>query len=347
MVDKMELDENILRKFVPCQTLPSAHLNDLKKGSKLLAVDRGVILFKATDHPKQAFYIVNGSVDLRDASGKKLSTIVADSREAQRALHTQHEQPVTAVSAENGRILMIDKNLLDLVLTWNQASEYVAAEIKANTNEPAENESDWMSSLLKSPLFTQVPAPNIQQLFTKFEPTKVTKGQTIITEGEPGDYFYVLSKGEAEVIRRVGTESTRLAKLEAGSLFGEEALISNAPRNASIIMLSDGLLMRLKKEDFTALLHKPLINHMSRHWINTIQHSSTAKITLIDVRSPVEFQTGIVEGSVNIPLPNLRSHLDSFDTDHTYVVICDGGRRSEIGAHILIQKGLNAYIYQA
>jgi len=284
---------------------------------------------------------------LRDVEGKKLRTVVADGPAANRALHTHFEQPFTAVTAENSSILMVDKNLLDLVITWNQAGEYVAADKSANNNQTVENESDWMSSLLKSPLFTQIPAPNIQQLFIKFEPVKVAAEQVIIKEGEPGDYFYVLSKGQADVIRNIDGETLCLAKLDAGSLFGEEALISNAPRNASIIMRTDGLLMRLKKDDFTALLHRPLINYMNQHWITTIQQSATAKIKLIDVRRPDEFQSGIVEGSVNIPLPELRSHLDSFQPDTTYVIICDGGRRSEVGAHILIQRGLNAYIFQS
>lgn len=346
MADITSIDQKLLQRFTPCQTLPHTHLNDLLKGSQLLNVERGSILFKATDQPKQTFYLVNGSVDLRDATGKKLSTLTADSGAAHRALNSQYQQPMTAVAAANSTLLVIDKNLLDLVLAWDQAGEYVVADLTASNSDDAENESDWMSSLLQSPLFTQIPAANIQQLLTKFEAITVKAEQLIIKEGEPGDYFYVISKGSADVTRRAGAEIKHLATLTTGSLFGEEALISESPRNASVTMRSDGLLMRLSKADFTALLHKPLLHYIKQEQVTAAQQNPSNKIQLIDVRFPIEFKGGHLEGSINIPLPTLRSKLDSFDTNTTYVVVCDGGRRSEVGAHILSQLGLNAYIFK-
>ena len=162
MANEMEIDQRMLQRYIPCQTLPAAHLNDLIKGAKLQTVGRGVVLFKATDQPKQAFYVVSGSVDLRDAEGKKLFTVVADSPEAHRSLQVQYQKPVTAVAAANSTLLVIDKNLIDLVLTWDQAGEYVVADLTTGKNKNTELESDWMSALLQSPLFTQIPAPNIQ-----------------------------------------------------------------------------------------------------------------------------------------------------------------------------------------
>lgn len=347
MADKMELDHKTLQKFIPFQTLSTTHLNDLIKGAKLQNVARGTILFKATDHTKQSFYVTNGSIDLRDAEGKKLSTVIANSSASQRALHAQYGQPVTAVAAIDSTVLILEKNLIDLVLAWDQAGEYVVAELAAgNKNKPKDN-SDWMSSLLESTLFTQIPAANIQQLFAKFEPVHAKAGQIIIKQGDPGDYFYVMSEGEANIIRNAGTtDETLLAKIKGVSFFGEEALISDAARNASVVMTTDGSLKRLKKEDFNTLLHKPLLNYLTKAQLTAAQSNPNYSILLIDVRLPAEYKGEHIEGSINIPLSGIREGISMLEPDMVYVTICDGGRRSEIAAHILGQAGLNAYVFK-
>lgn len=345
MSTKTQLDQKTLQKFIPFQNLSVSHLADLYKGAKLQTIERGVILFKATDQLKQAFYLVEGSIDLRDAQGKKITTIAGNNSAAQRALQSQSTQPVTAVAASQCTLLIIDKNLIDLVLTWDQAGEYVVADLSAG-DQPVD-ESDWMTALLESPLFTQLPAANIQQLFTKFESFPVKAGQTIINQGDDGDYFYVISKGDADVIRNKGSaDEVLLAKISAVCFFGEEALISDATRNASVIMTSDGLLKRLKKDDFKALLHKPLLNYLNKTQLDAAMQNPKYSILLIDVRLPIEFKGGHMEGSVNIPLPGIREGISMLEPDMIYVTMCDGGRRSEIAAHILGQAGLNAYIYK-
>ena len=84
------------------------------------------------------------------------------------------------------------------------------------------------------------------------------KGDTIVNQGEAGDYYYVLTEGEARVTRTV-----ELATLEPGRSFGEEALLSGSKRNASVTMLTDGVVMRLSKDDFNELLKEPLLSRVS------------------------------------------------------------------------------------
>ncbi len=52
----------------------------------------------------------------------------------------------------------------------------------------------------------------------------------------------------------------KLAELGVGDTFGEEALISEAKRNATVSMLTDGVLMRLNKQDFRDLMNEPLVS---------------------------------------------------------------------------------------
>jgi len=54
-----------------------------------------------------------------------------------------------------------------------------------------------------------------------------------------------------------------LAELELGACFGEEALLADRPRNASVTLLEDSLLLRLDRQDFVALLKAPVVDQLS------------------------------------------------------------------------------------
>ena len=132
-------------------------------------------------------------------------------------------------------------------------------------------------------------------------------------------------------------------RLSAGDNFGEEALIAGGKRNASVVMETDGVLMRLPKSDFLELMNEPLLK-----WITF----SDAKAMIpdgaiwIDVRLPQEYQTQHIKGAVNIPLPLIRMKFDKLDHKHRYLIYCDTGRRSSIAAYLLSQNGYHAFVLQ-
>lgn len=61
---------------------------------------------------------------------------------------------------------------------------------------------------------------------------------------------------------------------------------------------------------------------------------------LVDVRTPGEFASGQVKGSVNIPLDSLPSQLSKFKNKKNIIVFCRSGARSEQAKSILIQNGI-------
>jgi rhodanese-related sulfurtransferase len=136
-------------------------------------------------------------------------------------------------------------------------------------------------------------------------------------------------------------DGLRLAELSVGDTFGEEALISEAKRNATVTMLTDGALMRLGKQDFKDLLTDPLLK-----WVSD---SEAREIIArggkwLDVRLPSEFQSLRIEAAVNLPLYFIRLKLSTLDQSTPYVVYCDTGRRSSAGAFILVERGFEAYV---
>jgi rhodanese-related sulfurtransferase len=141
------------------------------------------------------------------------------------------------------------------------------------------------------------------------------------------------------VLRKDGI---KLAELGVGDTFGEEALISEAKRNATVTMLTDGVLMRLGKADFRELMTEPL-----QRWVTPSEAEAmviTKHAAWLDVRLPSEFQNLAVEGAINIPLYFIRLKLSTLDKNKPYIVYCDTGRRSSAAAFILVERGFDAYV---
>jgi rhodanese-related sulfurtransferase len=136
-------------------------------------------------------------------------------------------------------------------------------------------------------------------------------------------------------------DGIKLAELSVGDTFGEEALIAEAKRNATITMQTDGVLMRLAKDDFRELMNEPLLQ-----WANYDQARDIVARggRWLDVRLPSEHQNMSIEGSLNIPLYFIRLKLSTLDPKIPYVVYCDTGRRSSAAAYILVERGFDAYV---
>ncbi|MCH7899156.1 MAG: cyclic nucleotide-binding domain-containing protein, partial [Proteobacteria bacterium] len=157
------------------------------------------------------------------------------------------------------------------------------------------------------------------------------------------DYFYVLTKGEALVTREtpLSKDGIKLAALNVGDTFGEEALISDAKRNATVTMVSDGSVMRLGKEDFKTLLNEPMLD-----WVDVADAKKIVQEggQWLDVRLPSEFDNQHLDNAINIPLYFMRLKISTLDKDRNYVLCCDTGRRSSAGAYILSERGFKAFV---
>jgi CRP-like cAMP-binding protein len=170
----------------------------------------------------------------------------------------------------------------------------------------------------------------------------VQAGDPVVRQGDEGDYYYIVSRGRCRVSRTssAGQEVT-LAELGQGDAFGEEALLSEACRNASVTMLTDGLLMRLSKADFNELLRAPTQKEVDFDQARDLVHRGAV---LLDVRLESEYRNANIRGSVNLPMYMLRLKAETLDPAKTYVVYCDTGRRSSAAAYLLSERGFDARV---
>jgi MFS family permease len=118
------------------------------------------------------------------------------------------------------------------------------ARIDAETALP-EREVALLTTL---PLFAPLPPVTVEHLARSLQPVRVAAGEEIVREGEPGDRFYVVARGEVEV----AAHGKPLRTLGPGEYFGEIALLRPVPRTATVIARADAELLTLDRDEFVA-----------------------------------------------------------------------------------------------
>ncbi len=204
------------------------------------------------------------------------------------------------------------------------------------------DDDDWMSKLLHSHIFKNIPFQEIQKIFLLFEKIDVAKNEVVIKQGDAGDYYYIIDEGLFRVSRKpqkTGKEF-KLADLDEGKGFGEEALIGNVARNASVTALKDGQLTRIKKDDFLNLIINRVLDSVT---FDKTRDLVKGGALCIDCRFKNEFDQAALKlkGSINLPLNTLRMDADTLDKNKHYVVYCDNGSRSAIATFLLMERGFN------
>jgi CRP-like cAMP-binding protein len=338
MKDQNQLNLVRLKEFTPFDCLSDAHIRDLAPKLDVARLPKGKVMFKRGQADSRCHFLLEGKVDLADAAFV-IRPFDAHDAENYLALDSYPEHRVSAITATDCTVVSIDRDHLDLVLTWSQA-----ADAMGDDERPDDGNTDWMESLLASDLFGSIPPGNIQQLFVKFQEVPVQLGQAVIKEGDDGDRFYVIKEGRALVTKGDGNNQKTLAALRAGDCFGEDALIGEMKRNATVTMSTDGCLMALDKNNFIKLLKEPVIHQVTEAQYEKMMDEGDEGVVLIDVRTPMEFKHDHLPHARNIPLPELRREIRDLEKVFTYVVTCDGGRRSEVGAYLLSEAGLRALV---
>lgn len=100
------------------------------------------------------------------------------------------------------------------------------------------------------------------------EPVSLHAGDVLIRQGELGDAAYVVMKGEFEVQKQTGQSLIKIDVRNPGDVVGEMALLSRAPRNATLIAKTNGEVLRIPQEAFETLLQSSTTAAMAvLHWV--------------------------------------------------------------------------------
>jgi rhodanese-related sulfurtransferase len=252
--------------------------------------------------------------------------------------------PVSARAITDVELLWFDETDLDILITWDQ----LVPPLYRPPQTDGQREADWrqLSGIfdarkLAHGSFANLPAAHIESLLASFQRQPVLAEEVIVRQGEPGDFYYLIERGRAQVTREIAGARLELAELEAGDAFGEEALLAGTARNATVTMRTAGELLRLDSADFVRLLREPLLQYITADEALPLVASGSV---WLDVRFPAEFRQDGLPGAINIPLNELRDALPNLSHERDYIVYCQTGRRSSAAAFLLSQRGFAAHL---
>jgi CRP-like cAMP-binding protein len=340
MIEGRPAEVAMLRKLSPLDGMKKDNLAALARKVSIMELAANRTLFKEGDTGRQCYWLIAGLIELREGD-RTVAMIRGGTPEARSPLSPKVPRRVSARAVDAIEYLAVDADLLDMMITWDQTGTYEVGELQAHFGSSGSD--DWMTTLLQTKAFHRIPPANIQAIFMRMQRINYRVGDVVIKQGTEGDYFYVVVAGKCVVTREtpLNKEGIKLAELGPGDSFGEEALIAEAKRNATVTMSTEGTLMRLGKNDFQTLLNEPLLQWVDQDKAKEIVAKGGK---WLDVRLPSEFQNFRIDGAVNIPLYFIRLKLNALDKNAQYVVCCDTGRRSSAAAYILSERGFEAYV---
>jgi len=333
----MPLASTELAKLFPLESLRPETREQLGLEATVSDYGRGETIFLAGDIDEDTVYVLDGELRCEYPDGRAVAH-VAGTPHGRYSLNDTVPRRFTAkVVSSKARIVRLDRRFLEKIITWDQLSR----DPTYRFHESTPGASAWVFRLLRTHAFIKLPTGNIEKMFQRFEEVYVKPSEIIMREGDAPDNFYVIREGTASVSKMLDGAPQVVAYLREGDIFGEDALLSNSPRNATVRMMQGGRLMKLPKAAFEAVLKPPMVS-----WVLPADAARLVAegAKLIDVRMPEEFAQRAIQGATNLPLYRLREEMPNLQPlKSSILVYCNTGERSAAAAFILHGLGYNVH----
>lgn len=338
-VDVNSKDAEVVRRLIPISTLSSDRFKELCSQINVEEGPIGTVLFRQGDTKKEFVYLLNGNVTLH-AGGMEMDTIQGDSDASRFAVAHQLPRKVNAVASSKIRYLRIDPDFFNRgPIQERKDDSYEVSDI------PEETPGDWMTTLLRSPLFRELPASHLQKLLMALETVHYEKGKVVIHQGDSGDFYYIIKEGRVALSRRStpNVKEIKLTELKNCDTFGEDSLLSGAPCNVTVTAATDCELLRLDKERFFSLVKDPVLQYLYLDYEKAKQEVGEGAVFL-DIRSNEEFSRRHLDGSIHIPFFSLRVQINALDRGKKHIVVCEDGNASNAAAFLLIRNNIDTAV---
>ncbi len=330
MSAKMEhVLDNLASHYQPFTLLSKERLSEVVNIVRFIEMREGEIYQMRGGKAHDYLFVIEGSLEGIERGA--IRSIAGPEQTRKRpVLLPMAPDTSTLMARANTIICHADREMLDDLISWDEVMHLM---------EDSEDEElvHRMEQVRNSLVFRRLPLELVDTAFRRMKCQTTKAGEDIITMGEEGDSYYIITGGKAEVYQRnlYDDEPQIVATLGEGDAFGCEALISGGTRSETVKAIEDVSVLVLGKDDFDELISNPLIKTV---------HPSVAKTMLetgyelIDVRYSEEFDEHHIPGCKLIPLYELRNRLDELNKDSKYIVYCHGGARSAVATLILTQN---------
>lgn len=236
---------------------------------------------------RSLFVILQGRVKVfgKDQNQQKtfLATLNAGTSFGEFALFGRTDPNLSVIAEHPCTILEIPREIvLKLAKTRPQVTESLKGLFRRRFLDTA---------LARVPLFGQLTPQDRKKIVAHFKPVRANKGATIVHEAEPGNSMYFIASGKVGVYTslteagedgagKTEGEQVLLATLKSGDFFGEQALVTDEPRSATVTALTDVTLLRFSKRDLAAVMKKyPLIE--SALQIRAFQNRISKRLSIL------------------------------------------------------------------
>jgi CRP-like cAMP-binding protein len=329
-----------LQKLVPVNVLPPEKFDEFANQLQLETAPPGSVLFWHGDTDSRVVYLLSGDVSLKDENNRILYRVRGGSERSRYPLAHELPREATAVAETEVAYVHIDMHELDNLMSGEYSVDYQLAGIQVSDID-TDDSSDWHTFMLQSGIFSTLSPVALQKLMMHFTPVRVRSGDVVIRQGEVANYYYFMREGRCRVSRFIPSRNEQivLAELGPGDAFGEEALILHTLRNATVTMLTDGLVLRLASTDFRELLEKPLLHVLSPAEADKQIEQGAV---WLDVRSSRDYAREHIADSINLPYHNIRKTMHGLDSDQHYIVRSATGKEAAVSAFLMCQRGFNA-----
>jgi len=349
MSDLSDLQE-IVERLYPLNLIAEKYIPQLL--SKVLRVSHGdnKSLIKALAGPNKIYhYLLSGRIEVRHSMADRASCEHSPTESwCQNPLEDLFAEKGGSIrSKSEGELLVVSVDYVDELLASSEALALEVVHLELMGDLPDDNliddefEEEWCGVFLTTPLAAHLDPVKLHELFSRLEDREVEAGELIVQENTPGNAFFLIKKGRAEVSSGPGGALKKPIDLWAGEYFGDESLVAHTTCNANVRMLEAGVLGCLDNQAFDDVLRPALILTLSEE---ELQSENQKEVCWVDVRLPQEFKHGHHESCVNYPIGSLRRRLPDLDPAYRYLITPEGGRRSELATYLMRQRGLEAYL---
>lgn len=319
--------KKLFRNYFPFTMLSRLRLTEVVNVVRFIELRSGETFQMKGSKGFDYLYVLEGSIEITKGDGKSTS----GPQETRRKPIVLPPVPDTSTlqAKEDSIICHADREMLDNLMSWDE----IAQQMLDSGNELAKRLDQVRNSLV----FRRLPLETVEMAFKKMRTMPAPKGQNIISQGEEGDAYYIITQGTAEVYRTgvYDDELKKVVDLKEGDAFGCEALISGKKRSETVKMTSDGKLLVLDKQDFKNLISNPLIKTVHPKIAKTMLETG---YKLVDVRYQEEYKEHHIADTILIPLNELRNRLDELNREDRYVIYCHSGNRSAVAALFLTEN---------
>jgi hypothetical protein len=301
------MDAEQLRAFADFESLPPATLEMLALRSRAMRLPPGRWLVRPGRSLGGRLYLLEGRLRLDHGNG--WSQLAAGD---ERARHAVYPGCTSAQTLTGARLLRFDV----------ETAAWLDSDGPLGVPEVALDESSWQCRFLASPFMQRLTPAAWQRILRAMTAAAWDAGEEVVQAGAPADHCFVLCKGRAEVREADGAV---LAHLGPGDLFGEEALITGAMRNATVRMTEPGATVSLAADRFERWILREVV----------VPASDGDARVVISLDGPAPGVIGLAPAA-------LRQGAQRLAREQAYAVTGASPGARYLAAFLLIRAGIDA-----